>query len=287
MKLLLLLLWTTFPSSALVHTFPATILFSTSVSSDIIQAAPNNPRRLLLLDRDGVVNEDVGSPGVTNVDQLQLTPQAGVAIGNLRRNNFSVALITNQSCVGKGLITREYLDQTITGRLQEMLLAQDPDAILDGIFVCTTRNDISDARRKPGPGMILEAMHQFLPTREAQKSPYNRDLGSPKKATTGISTVSSKTLRESSVIFVGDTVTDMQAAYRAGVDCRILVSTGYGAGLMGREQQHPEHQPPRIIQDTPTTSQELPETLRAVMPFVNVRDLKAAADWILEDCDNS
>ena len=124
---------------------------------------------LLLLDRDGVINEDVGSPGVIDVSQLTLSPGAGHALGILRRrfnkesnnkntnekggrtntaasaeSNIRIAIITNQSCVGKGLITEQYLVETLHRRLQELLWEEDSDATIDRIFYCTTTNDVQD-----------------------------------------------------------------------------------------------------------------------------------------------
>jgi histidinol phosphatase-like enzyme len=66
--------------------------------------------KLVLLDRDGVINEDVGPPGVICKSQFRLTYCAGKAIGSLKRCGCRVAIITNQSCVGKGLLAIEELN---------------------------------------------------------------------------------------------------------------------------------------------------------------------------------
>ena len=52
---------------------------------------PPSIPRLILLDRDGVVNEDVGAPGVIEPRQLQITPNAGRALGRLRRRGCHVS----------------------------------------------------------------------------------------------------------------------------------------------------------------------------------------------------
>jgi len=180
---------------------------------------------LLLLDRDGVINEDVGSPGVIDVSQLNLIPGAGNALGTLRRRfsnsktsiggNLRIAIITNQSCVGKGLITEQYLVETLHRRLQELLLEEDSDATIDRIFYCTTTNDVQDPRRKPNPGMIEEALayfHNFIHTSTEDTDPTTDD-----------------TTNDTAVIFIGDTISDMVAAGRSGqIPYRFLVETGYG-----------------------------------------------------------
>jgi D-glycero-D-manno-heptose 1,7-bisphosphate phosphatase len=150
--------------------------------------------KLVLLDRDGVVNVDVGSPGVLSTDQLLLTPDAGVAIGALKRAGKRVVLVTNQSCVGKGLISQQDLAH-IHVHLQIMLHEQDADATLDRIYFCPTLDVSDDARMKPKPGMLLEAC---------------RDAG----------------VFATDCAMVGDSVRDLEAATAGGVPLRILVSTG-------------------------------------------------------------
>jgi D-glycero-D-manno-heptose 1,7-bisphosphate phosphatase len=153
---------------------------------------------LVLLDRDGVINEDVGSPGVCHVDDFRLVPGAAAAIAKLKRAGATVCVVTNQTCVGKGLVTELELDG-IHRRMRDLLREEGgEDASIDSIHVATTVSTIPCDRRKPSPGMVLEAMaaHGFAPN---------------------------------DTCFVGDTATDMQAAFRAGAGVtRVLVGTGYG-----------------------------------------------------------
>lgn len=165
---------------------------------------PSKLFKLVLLDRDGVVNVDVGSPGVLSTHQLLLTKNAGVAIGKLKRAGKRVVLVTNLSCVGKGLISQQDLEQ-IHHQLQFMLHEQDADATLDQIYFCPGINVNDDARMKPKPGMLLEAC---------------RDAG----------------LLPTDCVMVGDSVRDLQAATAAGVPLRILVSTGESVMRMDSEQ---------------------------------------------------
>ena len=152
----------------------------------------------MLLDRDGVINVDVGSPGVCHVDDFRLVPGAAAAIAKLKRAGATVCVVTNQTCVGKGLVTELELDG-IHRRMRDLLREEGgEDASIDSIHVATTVSTIPCDRRKPSPGMVLEAMaaHGFAPD---------------------------------DTCFVGDTATDMQAAFRAGAGVtRVLVGTGYG-----------------------------------------------------------
>ena len=133
--------------------------------SSAVRPQPPPPPPLVLLDRDGVINEDVGPPGVLSISQLVLTPDAGDAIGRLKRkfqqedgSSAVVVMVTNQSSVGKGLLSHDGLDQ-IQQKLQELLWDQDDQATLDKIYQCTS-DDPHHPRRKPQPGMVKEALHQ-------------------------------------------------------------------------------------------------------------------------------
>jgi D-glycero-D-manno-heptose 1,7-bisphosphate phosphatase len=78
----------------------------------------------VLLDRDGVINEDVGSPGVLSVDTFTLIPGAAAAIARLKLAGASVCVVTNQTCVGKGLISEVELSD-IHSRMRDLLLEQE------------------------------------------------------------------------------------------------------------------------------------------------------------------
>ena len=210
---------------------------------------PPSIPRLILLDRDGVVNEDVGAPGVIESSQLQITPNAGRALGRLRRRGCHVSLITNQSCVGKGIISERQLGD-IHERLWKMLLEEDGDAVLDNVYICTSTRQDNDRRMKPGPGMIEEAKHDF----------GNRNQN------------------EFSCVFIGDTLTDMMAARAGGVGLRVLVETGYGRDLMGRNAG-------RIPSFVTELTDEMNADLAQVLPFVYVENMARAVNWLLSDDD--
>jgi D-glycero-D-manno-heptose 1,7-bisphosphate phosphatase len=220
--------------------------------------------KLVLLDRDGVVNEDVGAPGVISIAQFKLTENAATAIGRLRRQTgggCKIALVTNQSSVGKALISEQDLND-IHSHMTRLLLAEDPDAIIDRIYTCTS-TDVNHPCRKPAPGMLLQAMHDF-----------------------GVDDASH-------CVLVGDTVTDLQAAAAADISFRILVSTGYGTAIMGAPPYtsatssipvqaelitSKEPPPPPPARDTRIVAWSLPE---CILPFHYVKNLAAAVDLIL------
>ncbi|CEF97932.1 HAD-superfamily hydrolase,subfamily IIIA [Ostreococcus tauri] len=153
------------------------------------------PPRLVLLDRDGVINVDVGAPGVTDVKDFRLVRNAARAIRALNDANVRTCVCTNQTAIGKGLVEASYVTETIHGAMRETL-ARDAGAELGTIYYAWKARTEPCGRRKPEPGMLLEALEEC-----------------------GV--------EAADAVFVGDTVTDMQAAARAGVG-RALVCTGYG-----------------------------------------------------------
>ncbi len=148
--------------------------------------------RLVLLDRDGVINVD-RSDSVKSLDELALIPGSAAAIGRLNAAKIRVAVVTNQSVVGRGVIPVRQLE-SIHERLAELLARER--ARLDGLFVCTDPPGAPSQRRKPLPGMLIEALRRF----DAQPG---------------------------QTPMIGDDLRDLEAAHAAGCP-RVLVRTGKG-----------------------------------------------------------
>lgn len=111
------------------------------------------------LDRDGVLNR--GSPKYINSpSELVLLPNAAEAVAKARRSGMRVAVVTNQSPIGRGLWGVENL-AAIHDRLRTLLLQTDEDAVLDIILHSPYLPHQNAWARKPNPGM-LEAARQLL-----------------------------------------------------------------------------------------------------------------------------
>ena len=153
---------------------------------------------LVLLDRDGVLNHDredfVKSPG-----ELVLIEGAAAAVRQLNEAGHPVVVCTNQSCVGRGIIDLTMLER-IHAALRERLA--QAGARLDHILFAPDPPHAASERRKPGPGMLREAMQR-----------YN--------------------CAAAATVMIGDSLGDLQAA--GAVGCRrILVRTGKGAATQAR-----------------------------------------------------
>ncbi|MFC1705741.1 D-glycero-alpha-D-manno-heptose-1,7-bisphosphate 7-phosphatase [Planctomycetota bacterium] len=112
--------------------------------------------RGVFLDRDGVLNRPVIKDGRPyppgDVSQLELLPGVVEGLSRLKEAGFLLIVATNQPDVSRGTQKREVVEA-----IHERLRCSLP---LDEIFVCYGGSD-EDPRRKPNPGMLLEAADRF------------------------------------------------------------------------------------------------------------------------------
>ena len=104
-----------------------------------------------IFDRDGTVNVSPGPGYVLRWEDFQFMPGISDMLGAVIERGFTPVLITNQQCVGKGLLTRAGLD-LIHARMQAAL---GPLAFAD-ILVCP-HLDGTCTCRKPSPEFVFEA----------------------------------------------------------------------------------------------------------------------------------
>jgi len=115
------------------------------------------PLQALLLDRDGTLNVE-RADYVRTPAELVLLPGVLQAMARIATWQVPVLVVTNQSCVGRGLVTREMLS-TIHDRLCEEVEAAG--GRIDAFFVCPHRPDEGCGCRKPAPGLLLQAAAAF------------------------------------------------------------------------------------------------------------------------------
>src|SRR5690606_40143816 len=82
-------------------------------------------RRLVVLDRDGVINAD-SDEYVKSPDEWHPLPGSLEAIARLHRAGFDVVVATNQSGVGRGLFSRETLE-AIHARMRDAVAARSEE----------------------------------------------------------------------------------------------------------------------------------------------------------------
>jgi len=112
----------------------------------------------IFLDRDGTVIEHVHY--LSDPALVRLLPGVAEALRRFRRAGFARILVTNQSAIGRGMLTTERLDQ-IHAEMNRQLATHG--ATIDAIYYCPDapagddRTVVENPERKPGPGMLLRA----------------------------------------------------------------------------------------------------------------------------------
>lgn len=156
---------------------------------------PVLPRvRHVILDRDGVLNEEAPARGyVTGPEAWHWIPRSLQALALLSGAGLRISVATNQSGVGRGLMTLRDLDAVHARMRREAAAA---GGRIDAVFACPHAPDAGCDCRKPAPGLLVAAI-------AASGAPRSQTLA------------------------VGDDVRDLDAAAAAGVPAA-LVLTGKG-----------------------------------------------------------
>jgi len=107
-------------------------------------------RPALFLDRDGTLIEDPGYIG--DPDLVRLMPGVRQALLQARDADFFIVVLTNQSGIGRGYFSEtDY--HAVAARFDALLGDARPDAT----YFCPDHPGHATSRRKPAPGMLLEA----------------------------------------------------------------------------------------------------------------------------------
>lgn len=116
-------------------------------------------RPALFLDRDGIINVRIVDGYVRHPDEFLLQPEVLPILRAAHQAGYLLVLITNQQGVGKGIMGQGDLD-VVHGHMQ-VQLAERLGFGLDAIYVCTDLAGTGSTRRKPEPGMLLEAQRDL------------------------------------------------------------------------------------------------------------------------------
>lgn len=147
--------------------------------------------RAVFLDRDGVINEEVGY--LRRAADFRLLPRAAAAIRLLRKHGWRVIVVTNQSGVARGYYSEADVNAIHERMRRDLARAKTR---LDGVYFCPHHPDEGCDCRKPGTLLFQRAAADFA-----------LDLAAS--------------------YFVGDKLTDLLPGKVLG-GRTILVLTGYG-----------------------------------------------------------
>lgn len=155
--------------------------------------------RHVIVDRDGVLNKELASGWLDDPADWRWVEGSLEALEVLSRAGRRISVVTNQSGIGRGRISRASVDRVHAWLRAE---AESAGATLDAIFMCPHAPGESCDCRKPRPGMVLVAIRQ-----------------------SGIS--------PGETLMIGDDLRDLEAGRSAGVRVT-LVRTGKGESVRSR-----------------------------------------------------
>ncbi|WP_018606565.1 D-glycero-alpha-D-manno-heptose-1,7-bisphosphate 7-phosphatase [Uliginosibacterium gangwonense] len=150
-------------------------------------------QKALFLDRDGVINHDFAY--VHRPDQFEFMEGIFALCQQATKHDYLLIVVTNQAGIGRGYYSEEQF-LALTAWMKDQFTSHGTP--LAEVYYCPSHPEhgLGDYRvdspdRKPNPGMILKAQHQF-----------NIDLACS--------------------ILIGDNESDTEAALRAGVGTRLI-----------------------------------------------------------------
>lgn len=149
--------------------------------------------KLIIIDRDGVINEDSDAYIKSPEEWIPLEGSLE-AIAQLNRAGYTVTVATNQSGLSRGYFDLKTLSEM--HRKMDSLLAEH-GAHVDAMFYCPHGPKDGCDCRKPSPGLLNEISKRFQ-------------------------------TKLDNVFFVGDTLSDIKAAVSANAK-PVLVKTGKGS----------------------------------------------------------
>ena len=150
--------------------------------------------KAIFLDRDGTLMKDVGY--CSNPGDVELLEGVAELLPKLKAAGFKLVIVTNQSGIGRGYFTEEDF-----WSVQHELEKQLGPGVIDATYFCADTPQNGSERRKPNPGMLLEAAKEL-----------------------GIDLERS--------YMIGDKMSDAQAGIRAGVRATILFGAQAASGPM-------------------------------------------------------
>lgn len=160
--------------------------------------------RLVLIDRDGTIN--VERHYLSSPEQIELFPETVAGIKLLRELGFKIAVVTNQSAIGRGIFDLQRLNE-IHSRLHEILA--EAETKVDAVYFCPHIPEDECKCRKPKTEMATKAAGLF-----------ESDL--------------------SKSFVIGDNVCDIELGNNVNATT-ILVKTGYGRRVLEEKNTKPDY----------------------------------------------
>jgi histidinol-phosphate phosphatase family protein len=155
-------------------------------------------KKAVFLDRDGTIIVD--KHYLNDPSGVEFLPHAIEGLRDLKKNNFLLVVVTNQSGVARGLIEESNIAK-IHQRMQDLLKPQQLQ--IDAFYYSPHAADSNHPLRKPNPGMLIQAAKDFRLDLDAS-------------------------------FMIGDKLIDVEAGHRAGARS-ILISAAHDEETLGAD----------------------------------------------------
>lgn len=165
------------------------------------------PSKAAFLDRDGTIIEE--KDFIKTPDEIEFVPGSVEAIKILRGLGYKIVVVSNQSGIGRGILTERMVSQVNQSFLRGL---EDQGAPVDGLYFCPHHPDDDCACRKPKTGMIEKAVGELgLDLKDA--------------------------------VVVGDKLSDVKLGKNIAATT-VLVLTGYGSKMLNElTDSNPDERP--------------------------------------------
>ncbi|HRP03193.1 MAG TPA: HAD-IIIA family hydrolase [Candidatus Kapabacteria bacterium] len=152
--------------------------------------------KAFFFDRDGIVNVLLPNAYVRDFSEFRFTPEFFKIFIKVLNAGYYTFVITNQQGIGKGLMSEADLE-LIHKQMNEQII-KECGKTFDEIYFCPDLHSSNSFRRKPNPGMLLEAIEQY-------------------------------TIDPHASYFIGDSISDIEAAKKVTVNSILIGDTNYHA----------------------------------------------------------
>lgn len=151
-------------------------------------------RKVIFVDRDGVINEDPIGDYVKRWDDFRFVPGSVEALKRLTEAGFDIVIISNQAGIGDGIFTESALKEVTDHMLSQL---KEEGIKVKGIYYCVHGKKANCECRKPKTGLFRQAAQSIK-------------------------------FKPAETYFIGDKVSDVQAGRNFGLRT-LFVLTGHGA----------------------------------------------------------
>jgi len=124
-------------------------------AADSHQLTAQHTNKAVFLDRDGVLNEELGDY-VWTPERFRIVPGVPESLRRLKAAGYRLIVVTNQAGIAKGLYTRANVQEC------HSILQQACGHIIDALYFAENHPSVSESIfRKPDSGMLEKAIARF------------------------------------------------------------------------------------------------------------------------------